>query len=108
MFWLIVVGALWGVTNYCLDPVHKAGPDWLPDWVRNILHWRFAVPFLVNQLGSLLFYWQLGVTPLRVAIPLTNSLAFVIPLLLDRERAGVRTYAGAALVLLGISLCLET
>lgn len=108
MFWLVVVGALWGVTNYFLDPVHKAGPEWLPDWVRNILHWRFAVPFALNQLGSGLFYWQLGVTPLRVAIPLTNSLAFIIPLVLDRKAANARTYLGATLVVLGISLCLES
>lgn len=108
MLGLIVVGLVWGITNYLLDPTHKAGPAFLPDWVRNIMHWRFALPFLANQLGSLLFYWQLGRTPLRLAVPLTNSLAFIVPLLLDWRRAGRRTYMGAALVLAGVVLCLES
>ena len=51
----LTVGALWGVTNVLMrqkDPA-KSG-------VRSLLQLRTLVPFMLNQGGSLLFYFLLG------------------------------------------------
>ncbi|NXA97174.1 TM234 protein, partial [Melanocharis versteri] len=67
------------------------------------------VPFLLNQAGSLLFYLTLASTDLSLAVPLCNSLAFIVTLvtgrMLGEDIGGKRAVAGMLLTLLGVSLC---
>uniref|UniRef100_A0A8C3H3V2 Uncharacterized protein n=1 Tax=Corvus moneduloides TaxID=1196302 RepID=A0A8C3H3V2_CORMO len=43
-------------------------------------NYKYLVPFLLNQGGSLLFYLTLASTDLSLAVPLCNSLALVVTL----------------------------
>ena len=40
-------------------------------------NWRFVAPFALNQLGSVLFTYTLGTSPLSLAIPACNGFAFL-------------------------------
>jgi threonine/homoserine efflux transporter RhtA len=105
MLWaLVVVGVVWGLTNKLLDTPAELDAPKLPQWVRKFLHWRFLLPFLANQTGSLMFYWALGRTPLSLAVPLANSVSFLTTMLLDKRSAEL--YIGASLIVAGMSLCL--
>jgi len=94
---------------------------------------QFVLPFLVNQCGSVLFYFTLSSTgtlssfslkiilshshlyldnyaELSVAVPLTNGLTFLFTSLagqlLGEHPSSSRTYAGMLCVVLGVALCL--
>ncbi|XP_046567888.1 transmembrane protein 234 homolog isoform X2 [Haliotis rubra] len=117
-FWLIAVAALWGSTN----PFIKKGSQ----GIENIKHdsrirqflaelgflffnWKYLIPFLVNQSGSVLFYITLASAELSLAVPLTNSLTFIFTSLsgrlLGEKIHHWETYAGMVCVVLGVALC---
>ena len=50
MFGLILVGIIWGSTNFLLAKAtdEPKGPDWLPNWIRIVLNWKFFIPFALN------------------------------------------------------------
>lgn len=101
---LVLVGVVWGLTNKLLDTPHELDCPRLPQWIRKFLHWRFMLPFLANQSGSLVFYWALGRTPLSLAVPLTNSVSFLTTMLLDKPSKEL--YIGASFIIVGMSLCM--
>lgn len=73
------------------------------------LNYKYMVPFLLNQCGSLLFYLTLASAELSLAVPLCNSLALVVTLvtgrILGEDIGGKRAVAGMLLTLLGVTLC---
>ena len=50
MFGLILVGIIWGSTNFLLAEASNEpkGPEWLPNWIRIVLNWKFFIPFALN------------------------------------------------------------
>jgi Putative transmembrane family 234 len=76
---------------------------------RNIRVW---LPYLLNQFGSVLFYWTLAKSELSLAVPICNALALLFSILttfwLGHERVDqpLRMACGAALVMGGVGLCL--
>ncbi|XP_073408081.1 transmembrane protein 234 isoform X2 [Dendrobates tinctorius] len=83
---LLVVSILWGATN----PFLRRGAEGVElvkveGRVRRLLYeakfllsnYRYVVPFLLNQSGSLVFYITLASTDLSLAVPVCNSLALV-------------------------------
>lgn len=71
-------------------------------------NWKYTVPFLINQSGSVLYYWTLSSATLSVAVPLTNALTLTITVLvgklLGEKAGGPLLYLGVALVFLGIAI----
>ncbi|CDI81991.1 hypothetical protein, conserved [Eimeria acervulina] len=65
---ILVVGALWGVTTPLMriegqeeNQQQKQNPNKrLPLLLQLFLRWRFLVLYLLNQLGSVVFYSLLG------------------------------------------------
>ncbi|XP_001629747.2 transmembrane protein 234 homolog isoform X1 [Nematostella vectensis] len=115
---LLGVALLWGVTN----PFIKKGSAGIEDVkgkgaIRQFLaeirylifNWKYMVPFLLNQSGSVLFYLTLGSADLSLAVPITNSLTFIMTTLTGRilgeESCKTETYIGMLLVVGGVSLC---
>lgn len=121
----VVVALLWGCTN----PLMKQGsagvetvstsstsststPNLFRRTISELLYlvsnWRYTVPFLINQSGSVLYYWALSSTTLSVAVPLTNSLTLVITVLvgklLGEKSQGSLLYLGIILVFIGIGI----
>lgn len=104
-FWIVVVGVIWGSTNILLEKGSKEslGFKFLPEFLNTFLHPRFIIPFGLNQLGSLLYYIQLGQVQLKLAVPLANSISFMVTALLSKNSS--KTYIGGAFIMLGASLC---
>lgn len=117
-FWLVAVALLWGATN----PLMKKGSvgienlnykNRLVQLVMEVkflaLRWQYALPFLINQSGSILYYFTLSQADISLAVPITNSLTFLVTSLVSRlmgERVNSNwTYAGMTLVVGGVALC---
>ncbi|XP_027557200.1 transmembrane protein 234 [Neopelma chrysocephalum] len=115
---LVLVAVLWGGSS----PFLRAGAAGMEDVrgrgrlgqllaeIRFLgLNYKYMVPFLLNQGGSLLFYLTLASTDLSLAVPLCNSLALVVTLvtgrILGEDVGGKRAVAGMLLTVLGVSLC---
>ena len=41
------------------------------------IHLQYVVPMIVNQLGSVIYFFTLQGVDLSIAVPVTNSLTFV-------------------------------
>ena len=59
----IVTALIWGIT----DPLMKkfgSDPKSIDNWITRTIpflsNWRFAVTFVVNQVGSITFLWTLN------------------------------------------------
>jgi drug/metabolite transporter (DMT)-like permease len=130
---LVLVGAFWGCTNPLLRkgsteandyssssssaPVKQkqASPETVAQKVAFSLarfrHVRVWLPYLLNQAGSLLYYFTLSQSDLSLAVPICNGLSLVFSIVTtyligEKVDQPVRTAAGAALVVTGVALCL--
>ena len=77
-----------------------------------LTHWTFTLAFLLNQSGSLFYYYLLGSEPVTVAVPICNSLAFVFTAITSialGESVESLPYvvAGTTLVVLGAAICMS-
>ncbi|XP_069576532.1 transmembrane protein 234 [Brachyistius frenatus] len=115
---LVLVSALWGCTN----PLLKRGTEGIEHVTRTsrasqllaeakflLLNLKYLVPFLLNQSGSLVYYYTLSTTELSLAVPVANSLTFLFTLLtgkvLGEEFGGKQAVVGMFLTMAGITLC---
>lgn len=73
---------------------------------------RYLLPFLANQAGSLLYYLTIARADISLAVPITNSLTFVVTTLVGRAlgepAASHWTYVGVAVVSCGVTLCVAS
>ena len=101
----VLVGALWGCTN----PLLKAGSEAAPPASASgsakgrgplaaffaeigalLANWKFVLPFLLNQCGSVAYTAALGSSAISLAMPICNSLALLFNCITSRllgERA---------------------
>ncbi|XP_058471964.1 transmembrane protein 234 isoform X2 [Solea solea] len=103
---LLLVSVLWGCTN----PFLKRGTEGIENVAETnrvsqllaevkflFLNVKYLVPFLLNQSGSLIYYYTLSTTELSVVVPVANSLTFLCTLLtgklLGEEFGGKRSNA---------------
>lgn len=119
VYCLFLVAILWGVTN----PLMKAGSKgvenaklgsrywgWLAELLFLVRQWQYVASFLLNQSGSVLFYWTVSRSDVSLVVPVTNSLTLVVTtvagrVLLKEGALPWRSYAGMALTLTGVTLC---
>ncbi|XP_054275067.1 transmembrane protein 234 homolog [Macrosteles quadrilineatus] len=114
ILYLFAVGLLWGVTN----PLIKKGSTGINQVKANnavlkffkelqflVTNWKYMIPFLINQCGSVLYYFALQSANLTFAVPITNSIAFVSTAVtgwcLGETTPNLRTVVGSILVVLG-------
>ena len=107
ILWILLVGIIWGSTNVYMEKGTKQSLNlsYLPNFLNTFLHPKFLIPYLLNQTGSILYYFQLGQVPLKLAVPLANSVTFLVTTLLSKPKT--RTFIGGAFIIAGISLCLS-
>ncbi|XP_036927098.1 transmembrane protein 234 isoform X2 [Acanthopagrus latus] len=135
---LLLVSVLWGCTN----PLLKRGTEGIEHVTETsrvsqilaelkflFLNLKYLVPFLLNQSGSLVYYYTLSTTgethnpkstsslsdgsfcrDLSLAVPVANSLTFLCTVLtgkaLGEEFGGKQAVAGMFLTMAGITLCI--
>ncbi|PSN51076.1 Transmembrane protein 234 [Blattella germanica] len=115
---LVAVGVLWGATNPLIkrgsagvEKVKASDPklQWFYELQFLALRWQYIIPFILNQCGSVLYYFALGSSDLTLAVPVANSLTFVVTALcgwiLGEEPPTKNTCIGILLVMTGITLC---
>ena len=118
-YWALLGTALvWGVTN----PFIARGARGIETASRkggvlNTLRflatsWAYLVPLVLNQGGSVLFYYALRVSSVSVAAPVANSLTAVVTAatsyaLGEPVHVGPRFLCGYALVLGGVAVCIS-
>ncbi|XP_072045226.1 transmembrane protein 234-like [Amphiura filiformis] len=118
VFWLVIVAILWGATNPLMkkggagiENIHKDSTvkQFLAELQFLICNWKYLVPFVINQSGSIVFYLTLASAELSLAVPITNSLTFLVTTvtgyLMGENIGGKETILGMCLVLAGVTLC---
>ena len=119
---LLGVALVWGISNVFLKQgVTNAEPKNLENcstllkplyelWYL-VKNWRFMVPFAVNQLGSVAFYYLLSQLPLTLVVPVVNSLTLLVTALyghfIGELLNSARLWFGAALIMIGVAICLN-
>ncbi|XP_025110588.1 transmembrane protein 234 homolog isoform X1 [Pomacea canaliculata] len=116
--WLLVVAAMWGATNPLIKKGSKgvelikedsAFSQFLAEFQFLFFNIKYLIPFLLNQMGSVLYYIMLSSTDLSLAVPLTNSLTFIFTSLsgriLGEKPESYETLLGLFLVVCGVVLC---
>jgi drug/metabolite transporter (DMT)-like permease len=125
---LIVVGCLWGCTNPILRRASLSLPNEENSHSSETLenqqsvtqtillalakfrHVSVYLPYLLNQSGSLLFYYVLSRSSISLAVPVCNGLSLVFAVttsyfLGERVDKPFQAAMGAALVISGVALC---
>lgn len=110
---------LWGCTN----PFIRQGTKGLRDVTATTVlgqawaeisfllgNWKYVLPWLVNQAGSLVYLAAVRRAPLSVAVPTANSLAFVFTAITGaaigaEERLDKWSIMGIMLIMSGTALC---
>uniref|UniRef100_A0AAX7SUJ5 Transmembrane protein 234 n=1 Tax=Astatotilapia calliptera TaxID=8154 RepID=A0AAX7SUJ5_ASTCA len=115
---LLLVSVLWGCTN----PFLKRGTEGIENVTKTskvaqllaelrflFLNIKYLVPFLLNQSGSVVYYYTLSTTELSFAVPVANSLTLLCTLLTGKflgEEIGGKPVVGMFLTMAGITLCI--
>ena len=134
---MILVGLLWGCTNPFLrkgsvevnksaavaaadtntntdDDEHKKkkkNPMNVWQVFRNM---QLYVPFLLNQAGSVVFYFLLANSNISMAVPICNAFALVFSFLTSAFVTGepiekpIHIIVGASLILVGVTICVSS
>lgn len=128
---MIAVGALWGCTNPLLrrgavqnktisngsdpgnsPPAAVTGDGWLSalETLKKFRRVQVWIPYALNQLGSVLFYFTLGKSEVSLAVPICNGLSLVFSIIAsfligESIEDPVRTIVGSFLVVIGVALC---
>ncbi|XP_073970478.1 transmembrane protein 234 homolog isoform X1 [Rhodnius prolixus] len=110
----LLVGAFWGITNPFLkrslkgmDEVKKNSHinQLFADLYFLIFNWKYLIPFLIANCGSVIYYFTLQKTDLTVAVPFSNSLAFLFTAvtgwMLGEQKPNAATVLGMTLILAG-------
>ena len=117
MLFILLAAVLWGVTNPLLKRYsagfHTAEREKRSAWddvVFLVKRPRYLVTQIANLLGSVAFFAALRDVSVSTGSIVTNSLAFVITVImsvwvLKEGTVQPRTYCGMVFVLLGTSIC---
>jgi drug/metabolite transporter (DMT)-like permease len=117
-FYFVIVSVFWGFTNPFIkrgsQGVEMIGRNSRYQQLQQIMYlatrWQFVIPFCINLSGSSVFYYLLGDADLSLAIPITNSLTFVMTFFagfLLGEKITSREIMGICLILLGVVICVS-
>ena len=132
---LIIVGMFWGCTNPLIrkgslldstttssvscntnDKSLTTNEKNVSSILNELLKFRFVrviLPYIINQLGSLFFYFTLSNTNLSVAVPVCNALALVFSILTcwmigEHVNHPIRSMIGSIFILIGVMLCVDS
>jgi uncharacterized membrane protein len=120
---MIIVGALWGCTNPLLrkgsveatksSQRTSKNDSFLLASLKSFLNVKVWLPYALNQSGSIVFYILLAKSDLSLAVPICNALAllfsFIASLMLGEPmQKPFRSFLGATLVVVGVTVCVST
>ena len=122
-------GTLWGVTNALMEvgskeeskdvktkkkgkaTDDKSGGNVLTEGMKMFANLSFLLPFILNQLASVLNNFLVAKSDLSIAVPVVNCITFQVTFITMRLLKGTslidfRFLAGSLLIMTGLYLCL--
>lgn len=114
---IFFVALTWGITNPLMRlgtsrPKPKSSSNLVTRLFQEVFYliqnWRFSLPFVINQCGSVLYMRTLGICELTIIVPLVNSLTFLFTSItgfLLGEKFNVGVIIGSCFIMLGVSIC---
>jgi hypothetical protein len=137
-FSLILVGAFWGCTNPFMrkgfvdtksttstntsDPTNTTSAkndttdgilQFIMQKLGHLANIKIWIPYVINQLGSVLFYKTLASSNLTLSVPICNATAMVFSsitsaILGEKVDKPWRAVSGVICVLLGVAVCIHS
>ena len=123
-FSYVLVSILWGCTNPYIKHAQKSkeatastrevkdSRSIVGNIKRLVQDYKLMLPFVGNQLGSVVFYFLLSTEPISVASPVCNSLSFLFTAITsyfvfnEMVKHPVLLLAGTVVIVLGTAVCL--
>jgi uncharacterized membrane protein len=128
---LVLVGALWGCTNPFIrkgalneemaqgdDTVSVKSKRNLSTIMQQLFKFRSIhvwLPYVLNQTGSIAFYYLLSKSDLSIAVPCCNALALAFSVVTSWYMGEhnivnhpIRSIIGSALVMVGVLVCVDS
>ena len=116
----LFVSVLWGCTNPFIKHAQTASNKDSKDSNRSTFaamkkfakDYKMVVPFIINQCGSLMFYFLLSTEPVSVASPVCNSLTFLFTAITsyfvfnETVQYPLLLIGGTIFIIAGTALCL--
>ncbi|CEF64689.1 Transmembrane protein 234 [Strongyloides ratti] len=129
LFYIVIVSFIWGTSNPFIrkGALHRRCNSiklsreeernvflrYAVDGINFILNWRFSLPFMINQLGSILYNILLTSMPVTIVVPVVNSLTFFwtafVGGYVDGTKLTYKQWIGVLVLFLGnfIITCIE-
>ncbi|KYO01819.1 conserved protein, unknown function [Plasmodium gaboni] len=115
VFLYFIIGILWGCTNAYMKKgcIYKSNDENIKK--ENILsiftNYYIIVPYILNQIGSLFYYYLLSTSDISLVMPLCNTCSFfftyVTELVIFKKELTFNSLMGFMLISLGIFICLN-
>lgn len=112
LFLLLCVGMLWGCTNTYMKEVYKNEKEEkniFLEIISLIKNFKIVSLFLLNQLGSLFYYFLLARSDISLVMPLANTFTFVFTYLTElyilKKKVTLKSVVGLLLVSAGPFIC---
>eukprot|EP01084_Bolivina_argentea_P266724 452531_1 len=80
MWKLLIVSILWGCTNPFMREASKTNcnqsnnQNTMTKLINFVKNWKFLIPFLLNQCGSILYMKSLADYPISLTVPVSTAL----------------------------------
>lgn len=122
MKWLsyMLVSLIWG----CTDPFLKRGSQGMDTVITTnskllniftqfkwlLFNYQFTIPFVLNQVGSVLYYVVVAQSDISLAVPVINSLTLIVTTIvgmaIGEEVLSFKRYCGIFCIVIGVSFSL--
>uniref|UniRef100_A0A0N4ZKT4 Transmembrane protein 234 homolog n=1 Tax=Parastrongyloides trichosuri TaxID=131310 RepID=A0A0N4ZKT4_PARTI len=125
LFYIVLVSFIWGTSNPFIrkgtlyndnnkkvnDGKRERGNKILESALNVcefITNWRFFIPFLINQIGSIFYNILLISMPITIVVPMVNSLTFFFTALVgsyvDGSNMSIKQWFGVIILFIGNAL----
>ena len=113
---LSLIGFIWGSTNYLIELYYKednSNNEKISFIVKIInylkINYKAFIFFILNQCGSILFYFCLGTISLSLTVIISNTISFITTLFFElfhkKKKFKKDFYIGFILIILGMIIC---
>jgi hypothetical protein len=111
----LIVGSLWGITNPLIKNGSKNDTQKTNSLLETLINListpRQFIPMIINQLGSVMFYYLLSTEDLSTSVIICNSLTFCFTgitawYLGEVIHSPIKLIIGIIFVMFGIALCM--
>ena len=114
---LSLIGFIWGSTNYLIELYYKednSNNEKISFIVKIInylkINYKAFIFFILNQCGSILFYFCLCSISLSLTVIISNTVSFITTLLFElfhkKKKFKKEFYYGFSLIIFGMGICL--